>query len=397
MSFNNVGVLGFHIMTSRILGPAGYGAAGSVLALTTIVQVGSGALHTAVTRIVASQSDVAQWDTRRLERVFVLGAAVFVAVGFGARRAIESYLHLHSAAPVASLLVLGAAVIMSVVPKGLLLGHHRFLRMSLAVAAGAVIRPVLGAVLATSFGVTGAVAAAAAAEVATASVAVLATIGARRRLGGVRLRVPVHAFGLAVGAYGGLWVMTGADVFLARHLLSTRESGLYVAASTAASMALYLPYNVTSAVFPAMVADATTPDTSSRGNRRRRFHRNLSTVAGLAIVAALTLMLMANLVISELFGSSFRGAGSLLVLLAVSNGAQGVIGFVQLHQLALHRRSALVPWLGLVALVVAANVVHNGPRQIAAEAVIASVAVLLVMAVHSSRLAANTIGRAMDT
>ena len=196
----------------------------------------------------------------------------------------------------------------------------------------------------------------------------------------VALHVPRRSVVLSSGAYSSLWLLAAADTFLARHLLTAHSSGLYVAASTAASIALFMPNNVTLAVFPALAGDA------ARG-QPGEFKRALGCAGGLTVLATTGLALLPALIIAILFGPSYRGAAAILVLLAFSNGAQGLVGFLQHHQLAHHRSSCLLPWLGLATFGAIAITFPGSPTHLAAQAVCVSVALLGVMAVFSLRIA----------
>jgi len=391
LTINNGAILGYHMVTSRVLGPSRYGAVGAVLALTALVQVGTGAVQTAVTHAIASAGGAGPWLIGVPQRRMVGAAAAFVIVGAVLAPGVQRYLHLGSAVPIAAMLAFGAFVIVGLIPRGVLLGERRFGLVAAATVSGAILRLSIGTVAASWFGVNGAVAAVAGGEAVAAAIVV---VGVARR--GTALQATPRplvlgrsALGLAIAAYAGLWLFTGTDVFLARHLLASRSAGLYVAASTAASAALFLPYNVTSAAFPGIAAEAAAGTATT-------FLRSVRLVAVLIVGAALVLMVVPNLAIAVLFGHSYRGAGAILVLLAVSNGAQGAIGFFQLHQLAHHRITALIPWLGLVALAFAADISHRGPTRIATEALITSVAVLVMMASYSWRLEAQARSAAAD-
>jgi hypothetical protein len=68
-----------------------------------------------------------------------------------------------------------------------------------------------------------------------------------------------------------------------------------------------------------------------------------------------------------------------LAWLAISNGLQGVTGFLMAHQLAHRRRTAGLPWLGVIALFCAITWHHGSPRQVAMAAVVVSACLFAVM------------------
>lgn len=383
LTYVNVATFIFHVVVSRELGPSRYGALGSILVLTVLVANGTGALTAAVTRTVAIAGPGREFAIDRLMRRAWIAAAATLAVGVAVSGILEGYLHLGSPVPVMMLAVLTAATLVELAPRGVLMGQHRYGPVAVALGLGATVRLVAGATLGAAFGTTGAVAGAAAGECIVALVCGLAAArAAGPRPARRELRIPTRSVSLATGAYSGLWLLAAADTFFARHLFAGHASGLYVAASTAASIALFLPNNVTLAVFPSLAGDA------ARGiGRSGDFRRAFALAAGLTVVSCAALAALPALAIGVLFGSSYRGAGSLLVLLAFSNGAQGLIGFLQHHQLAHHRATCLAPWAGLLALTAIAASASGSPHRLAWEAVGVSAVLLIAMIAASLRLA----------
>jgi O-antigen/teichoic acid export membrane protein len=379
LTYFNVSTFGFHVIVSRVLGPEQYGALGAILALASLSGNGTGAVSAAVTRAVAVGGAATHWQTRRVRRLGLTAAAVALVVVAALSPLLEHYLHLGSPVPVLLFAVLAAATLAGMVPRGVLLGQRRFGPVSAALATGVTAKLITGAVLAQVAGMSGAMAGAVLGECVTAALCFRAE---RQAAGeGTELSVPFRAFSLATGAYWGFWLLTATDTFLARHLLGATVSGLYVAASTAGSIALFLPNNITLAAFPSL-AGAAADDRGPPGT----FSRAFSAAAGLTTVAAGGLALLPGLAVAVLFGSGFRGAAPLLVLLAVSNGAQGMVSFLLHHQLAHHRVTCLLPWCGLIALVPIVYAGHGSATQVATEAMVVSLGLLGAMAAVSLRL-----------
>jgi len=241
------------VIVSRLLGPARYGALGAVLALTSLAGNATGAVSTAVTRTVAVRRGGAEWDVARARRRGFIAALAALVIVAALAAPLESYLHLGSPVPVLLLAVMAAAILAGLVPRGVLMGERRFAPVATALATGVTLKLVAGALLASSLGVSGAVAAAALGEAITTLLYIRA-LG--RRHGSTELRVPLRSSSLATGAYGGFWLLAAADTFFARHLLTATGSGLYVAASTAGSIALFLPNNITLTAFPSLAGAA---------------------------------------------------------------------------------------------------------------------------------------------
>jgi hypothetical protein len=274
------------------------------------------------------------------------------------------------------------ATLGGMVPRGILLGRRRFAPVSAALACGVTVKLAVGAVLAHVAGVSGAMTGAALGECITAALCFRAERAAPGNHGdGTPLSVPLRSFSLATGAYWGFWLLTATDTFLARHLLAATASGLYVAASTAASIALFLPNNITLAAFPSLAGAA-----ADGGGPPGTFRRPFTAAAVLTVVAASGLALAPGVVVAVLFGSGFKHAAPLLVLLAVSNGSQGMVSFLLHHQLAHHKVTCLLPWAAIFVLVPIVYAAHGSGSQIATEDVFVSASLLAAMGLISVRL-----------
>ena len=379
LTYFNVSTFGFHVIVSRLLGPARYGALGAILALASLSGNGTGAVGAAVTRAVAIGGADRPWDTRRVRRIGLLAAAVAAIAVAGLSPVLERYLHLTSPVPLLLFAVLAAATLAGMVPRGVLLGRRRFAPVAAALGIGVTTKLIAGAALANVAGVSGAMAGAALGECVTAALCFRAERASTE--GGDTLSVPFRSFSLATGAYWGFWLLTATDTFLARHLLAATPSGLYVAASAAASIALFLPNNITLTAFPSLAGAAADADGTSR-----TFRRAFAAAAGLTTIAAGALALLPGLAVAVLFGPGFKHAAPLLVMLAVSNGSQGMVSFLLHHQLAHHRVTCLLPWAGLLLLVPVIYAAHGSASRVAMEDMIISVGLFAAMAVISLRL-----------
>jgi O-antigen/teichoic acid export membrane protein len=421
LTYYNISTFGFHVVVSRILGPGPYGALGAVLAVTSLAGNATGAASTAVTRTVAviraGGGDPRPFDLRRTQRRGLATAAAATAIIAALAPVIERYLHLGSATPVLFLALMAGAILAGLVPRGVLMGERRFEEVAACLAIGVTVKLILGAALAVWAGVSGAVGAAAIGEaLMTARYYYVIRQQHGTVMPGRELRVPARSFSLATGAYAGFWFLAATDTFLARHLLAADPSGLYVAASTAGSIALFLPNNITLTAFPAL-AGAAGGSAADRSGRDRSpagvptspagaptiaatspagaptpsppgtFAKALAAAAALTIVSSSVLALVPGLVIAVLFGPGFRDAAPILTLLAISNGAQGMVSFLLHHQLAHHRATCLLPWVALVALAIVANAAHHSAVQIATEAMTVSLVLCVAMAALSAHLA----------
>ena len=382
LTYFNVSTFGFHVIVSRLLGPARYGALGAILALAALSQNGTGAVSAAATRAVAVGGATRPWDTRRARRWALVAAGAALLVVAALSPVLERYLHLTSPVPLLLFAVLAAATVGGMVPRGILLGRRRFAPVSAALACGVTTKLVVGSTLAHVAGISGAMTGAALGECVTAALCFRAEHAAPGNRGdGGRLSVPLRSFSLATGAYWGFWLLTATDTFLARHLLAPTPSGLYVAASTAASIALFLPNNITLAAFPSLAGAA-----ADGGGPPGTFRRPFLAAAALTVLAAGGLGVLHGLVIEVLFGAGFTHAAPLLVLLCISNGSQGMVSFLMHHQLAHHKVTCLLPWVAIFVLVPVVYAAHHSGSQIATEDIAVSASLFGAMALLSLRL-----------
>jgi len=385
LSLNNIAVFGFHFLVSRALGPARYGALGAVLALTLLLNVVAGALSVAVVReVVLAPPGVI--STRDVGRVVLGLSAVVAAAGLAGSPLVSRFLHFKTDGPVVWLVVYFAVVLLGVVPRGVLIGQRRFVAAGSSVGVGAALRIALGLTLARQAGVSGALAGYAIAEaVSTLLAAVLTRHG---EVATARLVLPWRPLMLSIAGTSGMWIMTGSDGFLARHLLGAVPAGYYVAASTAGSIALWASYNITTSAFPSLVAAAAT------GGDAKPFWRGLVGVVGLATAVAGLLMLLSVRVTAVMFGSGYRPTATILVLLAVSNGAQGVAFFLVHHQLASRRWTAMLPWAGLTCEVIGIYLWHGSSRSVAAVAIATAAALVVALGLGSAEIVRRGPGHA---
>ena len=244
-SFANASNFLFHVVMSRILGPSTYGALGSLLGLITVVTFAVSALQAAVTQTVAERSHEKTGRPLALRPHVIRAGFVAIAslcVVTALAPAFEHYLHLGSPVPVVLLGVFAALSLLTLVPQGVLLGRLSFGVVALSLIAAAIIRLTMGIVLADlGFGLDGALVAS---VVSAGSMLIILVWPLRSEMWnstGDAVVIRFTSAVLAVTALGGFSALVGVDSFLARHYLSGVESGYYVAAATAARIALFLP------------------------------------------------------------------------------------------------------------------------------------------------------------
>ena len=146
------------------------------------------------------------------------------------------------------------------------------------------------------------------------------------------------------------FVIANADVLLARSLLDAKDSGYYAAGLIVSKACLFLPQFVIVIVFPSLA--------SSPGDTVR-LRRAIEAVAGLGVLTVVAAYLLPNVVVAVIGGSEkYAALGPYTWLFAVSGSAYAVLQLVVYAAIAQQeKRAALVIWVGLVVLVVAATIV----------------------------------------
>lgn len=322
MAAANVLNYAFNLVMSRLLGPAGYGALGALLALVLVGTVPGVALQAVVARhTTLAGSDVGRLWSRVLVAVVVVGAALGLLTLL-VSPAIAAFLHLPALGPC---LWLAAALLplplLSAV-QGMLQGREWFGVLAAVLLVAAVGRLAVGLGLVEGgLGVEGAMAATAIGSAMAVLVAVprLRAQGSweRPRPPGTagwrwpRRGTPAAAVGgeVATAAAGvlGLLLLANVDVLLARHFLPAEASGLYAAGAVLTKIAFWAPQFVVTLVFPRLVTAA---------DRRRLLGRSAVVVAAvgfpLVVAAAVAPQLAARLS----FGEAYLDVGPTLPLFA---------------------------------------------------------------------------------
>lgn len=291
-SIANVIAYALTVVAARLLEPTEFGAFGAVLALIIAGSVPALAVQATVARSRARHEPVAS--------AVRSGLALALATGLGLgllAPALAAFLQLPSVVPVLAAAVAVAAATAAAPAVGLVQGAERFMALGVLVAGQAALRVGGGlagmAVRPTASG----------ALVGVAAGLTVATVGAwliarppsgpgTRAMFAASLRATFLAGALLLG----LVVVTNADVVLARHVLSARDSGFYVAGSVFTKIAFWLPQFVPLVAFPAL----TDPE-----RRRGAFRLGLLAVAGCGAVLVAGTAVLAGPAVSVVAGSRY--------------------------------------------------------------------------------------------
>jgi O-antigen/teichoic acid export membrane protein len=144
------------------------------------------------------------------------------------------------------------------------------------------------------------------------------------------------------------FAIANADVLFARALLDGKDSGYYAAGVIVAKACLFLPQFVIVIVFPSLA--------NSPGDTVR-LRRAILAVAGLGICTVLGTLVLPDVVVAVIGGKEkYAPLGPYTWLFAVAGSAYAVLQLVAYAAIAQQeKRAALLIWIGLIVLAVAAG------------------------------------------
>lgn len=353
----------FHVVMSRTLGPSTYGALGSLLGLATVVTLAVTAFQAAVTQGVAERGAGAAAELRvgrSLRRTAAVGVGLLVVLG-ALSPALEGFLHLSSVVPVILFGCFVAGTVATLVPQGVLIGQLRFTTVALALVLGAATRLASGPLFVhLGWGLDGAVAAVVLNSAVTLAVLLWPLRAELLHGHGAQFRFRARAAALAVVALGGVSAFVGVDSFLARHYLAPSASGYYVAAATAARIALFLPAAIGMLAFPRLAAHG------GRGPEARAVLRqSLWAVAVIGLLAAAVVAAVPHAVIDVIFGARYSSAAPALRVLALAAAGVGVVTVGVYALLAARSALCLLAWPALGAVAAAIALSHRSVTAVA--------------------------------
>lgn len=278
------------VVAARQLGPAEFGAFSALLALVIIGSVAALAIQATVARDTARARPVGHAVLAGLGLAVVVGGALIAATPV-----LAGFLSLPSASAAAAAAI-GIGVLAATGPAlGVVQGREQFRELAFLVAGQAGLRVIGGLVgMAISPTAAGALAGIAAGLVVAAG---LAWAIARPPLrGGTGTRAATMATLGSGGLLLGFVVMTNVDVFLARHVLSPEESGLYGAGAIFTKIAFWLPQFVPLVAFPALADPA---------RRRGAIRLGLAAVIGCGAVLVAGSAMFSALAVDVVAGSQY--------------------------------------------------------------------------------------------
>jgi O-antigen/teichoic acid export membrane protein len=355
------GNMGFHVVVSRLLGPAAYGAFGSLLAVLTLMTVPASGFQTLVTARAARVVESGRVPDGQvlLGRALTLGALGTVVM-LVASPVIQGLLRLDSIWPALWLALYCIPLAGTVVPWGLLCGRGRFGTVGAIAVTSTVVRLSMAVLfIKAGLGVSGAVAASVVSDGLQAlALHIASRRGMREEPAAVSLRLGAKSSVGGVTAYWGLWLLTGIDTIAARQLLDPVASGRYSAAATAVHGALYGAHAISLASLPAFAA-------VDERNARRSLIRALLITAVLTIPAMVAMTVLSPWLVPLVFGSTFQVPILVIALIACATVQIALLWVLVQYHIARAWRGIGAAWIGIPIAALGAVLWHTGLLSLA--------------------------------
>jgi O-antigen/teichoic acid export membrane protein len=368
-------ILGYALalLAARRLGPTGFGELSALLALVIVLAVVPTGLQTVTARAVAEGTDhpllgIARASLTRVAVLLGLAAALpLVALGLVLHLAVLGCILV--ALTVAPLLVLGWA-------QGVAQGQEQLGRLAALLVlnnGGRAVGAVLGIIVWRS--ASGAVAGALLVALLVAGYAMSSTQPLQSErptpLSWASAGEVVHASAALLA----LFLCTGADVVLARAVLTPHDAGIYAAGAVVAKMAFWLPQFAAVTALPRLV---------DPGRRKAALRVSLVIVCASSALLVLGCLIARGLVVDVVGGQPYEALSATLPWFALLGGLWALAQVFLFDALARRvSNPAAWLWLALAALVVI--VLTRGAQPIAAVVVTACLCAAGAVAAYAAR------------
>ncbi len=365
-------VLGYalNVVGARVLGPASFGELGALLGILLIGNVVALAVQAVVARHVAQGGDSSLHGHVAFGAGAVEALVALALVPVGA-----AVLHL-DVLPLVALAVAFLPLTLTGLALGTTQGQNRFVALSSQYAIVAALRSglALGVMVATR-DVTATILAVLVGSVLGWLVA--APLARIRRPSLGRASGPVaRETGRATFALLAMFVLTSADVLLARAILSADDAGQYAAGAILAKIAFWLPQAVVIAAFPRLAR-----------NESGALRRATLLLASLGLIEVVGAVLLGPRLVPLVLGSDYDVAAASAGVFVLAGVALSMASLILYDRLADDDpRAALLVWAAVALLVgLVTTVGGSTPVAIAWSVVVAASGLAAAGAVLRSR------------
>lgn len=377
MGIMNIATYGYTVGAAHLIGPGRFGAFSALMGVLLVVNVLSlGLQATGARRISADPQHVVEIE-RVVLGVSVRSAVVLAAVCLAIAPLLNLGLRLESL-PTAMLVAVAAAPLTIMGGQaGVLQGERRWEPLAALYLAQGLGRVLLGVglmlVWRTEFAAFLGVAIGAWVPVIVGYVALRRpradAVEPEVELGQVDILREVARSSQALLAF---FVLSNADVLLARALLDEDLAGLYAGGLILVKAILFLPQFVVVIAFPAM---------ASRGADRSTLVKSMGLAGGLGVIGLVGTLVLPGLALIFVGGSDYSGIKDDLWLFAIVGTLLSMIQLLVYSVLARQQwRAILMIWTALVALAGLATMVETTTALVSLVGIIDGVLLLALIA-----------------
>ena len=369
MTVMNAAAYLFAVLAARVLGPDGYSAVAALMGVVLVANVVAMGVQATTARHVASTGDDA--DAAALLATGRRAGLALSVLALALSPVLAVVFHLDTWLAAATVAVTSGALAVTGSQLGLLQGSRRWRDFALLSVAFGVGRLAVGGaalwVSATPLAAMTGVAAGALVPVVVGHLLV-------RRGAGHPGRRPVSLRALAGEVLHdthillAFFVLTQADVFVARATLPPEQSGEYAAGLIRAKAVLFLPTFVAVVAYPVL---------ARRGGRSHVHHAGLLLVLGIGLVTVTGVLILPELALAFVGGQAYAAVRPDLWLFALLGTVAAMVQLLVQTALARrHRQAVWWVWGALATVAAGVPFVSDGHGLL-----------LLVLAVDTALLA----------
>jgi O-antigen/teichoic acid export membrane protein len=367
------------VIFSRMLGPVGFGELTSLLALSVIVAVPTGAAQTVIAERVATHAHAGRIDVLRysIRHAFAHVTAIAVAATVLYCACIPLIIDvLNLRVPGPAIALSGVILFGFIVPVAfaVLQGLDRFVAFGVLLVAVSFSRIVFGVGWAALGGGAGGAIAGQAlgmALIIAVSCWQLRKLILRRGFGAATrgfLRRPDTRAVTASAAFVAFAVISNLDVLLAKVFLSREEVGTYAAIATVGKVVTFMP----AAIAVAMVPNAARARLDD-GDSTRVLRMSAILVLGTAAIAAVPAALAPGLLVDLMFGAAYRDARAGVLPIVCAGAGLAMLNLLVVYSVAIRdQRWVLLLAVGVALQIAGVSLFHSTPAEVATvQAVVA--------------------------
>jgi O-antigen/teichoic acid export membrane protein len=378
----NVASYAFFVILSRRLPEDALGAVGAMVNLTTIAAVPAlGMQLVAAREVTVTRRHEGGRDSTELDgQIIRLGLELGVLAA-GAVTVLSPLLAHLLHVDVAVLVVLAASMVplgLTFAVQGVLQGEERF--GALAAVLGASGLGKLAAALLAAWLGGGVLLVVASLTVFWLLIGFLALALLPRQRRRLARRHPTALRRMVTAAAvptSGLLVLSSLDVLLARHHLSSADSGAYTVGALFEKAALWGMAFVATLFYPGMARAA---------ERRRATMRALAVTAGVGTLGVLVTAAAAGPLVAIAGGATYAGLAPFLWRFTLVGVLLALVQVLVYAALAVSRpRTGIAVWIGALAAVVAAQAAHGGVEDIVTVMLLSTSALVIAIVAMALR------------